>query len=86
MTRDKQEAVGDVARAIGWSLVSPPIDPVHIQRYFGDLKGFGAVDELITIVTGGGTVNAAATGVDFSNALQYGNHRSVTEHFPAIWK
>ena len=30
-----------------------PIDPVHIRRYFGDLKGFRAVDELVTTVTVG---------------------------------
>ena len=41
----------DVARAIGESLVAPPIDPVHMQRYFIHLKGFGAVDELVMIVT-----------------------------------
>ena len=46
MIREKQGVVGDVARLIGGSLVAPPIDPVHIQRYFGGLKGLGAVDEL----------------------------------------
>ena len=36
--REKEGVVGDVARLIGGSLVSPAIDPVHIQRYFRYLK------------------------------------------------
>ena len=80
MMRDKRGVVGDVARTIGVSLVAPPIDPAHIQQYFGYLKGFGAVDELVMIVTGGAPVHAAATGVDLERALQYGNHPSVNEH------
>ena len=61
--------MGDVARAIGGSLVAPSIDPIHIRRYFGDLQAFGAVDALVTIDTGGVPVNAAATGVDLERAL-----------------
>ena len=71
MNRKKQGVLGDVARVIGGFLVVPPIDPVHIQRYFGDLKGFGAVDELVMIVTGGVPVNAVAFGADLECALQY---------------
>ena len=86
MMRDKRGVVGDVARAKGGSLVAPPIDPRHLRRYFGDLKGFGAVDELVTIFTVGVPVNAAATGVNLERALHYGNHRIATEHLPAVWK
>ena len=85
MIRRKQGVVGDVARLIGGSLVAPPIDPVYIQRYFGDLKGFGAVDELVMIGTEGVPVNAVASEADLERALQYGNHSSVTEHLAAIW-
>ena len=85
--RDKRGVVGDVARAIEASLVVPSIDPVHIQRYFGDLKGLGAVDELVRIVTGVvPCTHAAATGADLERALQYGNHPSINEHLPAVWK
>ena len=86
MIREKQEVVADVARLIGGSLIAPPIDPVHIQCYFGGLKGFGAVDELVMIVTGGVMVNAVASGADLERVLQYGNHSSVTENLPAIWE
>ena len=67
-------------------MVAPSIDAVHIRRYLGDLKGFGAVNELVRVVTGGVPVHAAATGADLERALQYGNHPSVNEHLPAVWK
>ena len=57
-----------------------------IQRYFGELKVFGAVDELVSMVTGGVPVNTAATDVDLERALQYGSHLSVIEHLPTILK
>ena len=86
MIREKHGVVGDVARLIRGSLVAPPIDPVHIQRYFGDLKRFEAVNELVVIVTGGEPVNAVASGADMESPFQYGNHSSVTEHLSEIWK
>ena len=43
MMRDNRGVVEDVARAVGGSLVAPLMDPTQIQRYFGDLKSFGAV-------------------------------------------
>ena len=61
MMRDKPGVVGDVHTSIRKYQVGPPIDPIHIQRCFGGLKGFEAVDELVTIVTGGAPVNATAT-------------------------
>ena len=57
---------------------------LHVQRYCGDLKGFRAVDGLVTIVTGGVPVNAAATGVHLERALMYGYSSSATEHLPEI--
>ena len=86
MIRREQKVVGDVARLIGGSLVAPPIDPVHIQHCFGGLKRFRAVDELVMTVTGGVPVNAVASGADLERAIQYGNHSSVTEYLPEIWK
>ena len=65
--------------------MSPPVDAAHIQRYFGDVKGFGAIDELVTIVTKGVPVKAAPRGSRLDRALKYGNHRSAVEHLLAIW-
>ena len=62
LTRQHNGVVGDVARVLGGSLVAPPVEAAQIQRYFGDLKGFGAIDELITVVTGGVPVKAAPRG------------------------
>ena len=83
--RDTLGAVGDVARAIGQSLVAPPIDSVQIRRYFGGFKGFETVDEIVWIVTEGVPVHAAGMGADLERAFQYGNHPSVNEHLPAVW-
>ena len=64
-------AVGDIARASGGSLVSsPPADDAHIQRYFGDVKSFRAIDELVTVVTKGVPVKAAPRGSTLDRALQ----------------
>ena len=40
------------------------------------MKWFGAVDELVRIVTGGVPVHAEATGADLECAIPYGNHPS----------
>ena len=78
--------MGVVARALRGSLVAPPVDPLNIQRYFGDLKGFGTINDLITLVTKGVPVKAAPVGGGLDRALRYGNHRSAAKHLPAIWK
>ena len=56
----------------------------HPSKLHGNLKVFGAVDKLVTIVAGEVSVNAVASGADLERALQYGNQSSVTEHLPAI--
>ena len=66
----KQGVVADVARLIGGSMVALPIDSVQIQRSFGDLKGFGAVDDLVMTVTGGVAVSAVASEADLERALR----------------
>ena len=65
---------------------TPPVDAPQIHRYFDDLKGFSAINNLMTIVTGAVTVKAASVGGGLDRALRYGNHRSAAEHLPAIWE
>ena len=78
--------MGDVVRALGGSLAASPVDATHSQRYFGELKRFGAIDDLITIVTKGVSVKAAPSGAGLPHALHYGNHRNVAEHSPPFWE
>ena len=86
LMHDNGGRIGDVARSLGGFLVTPPVDPQHIRRYFGDLKGFPQIDELLTIVSGGVPVIAPPSRADLNAALQYGNHRSAQAHLPLIWK
>ena len=86
MMRDNRGRVGDVARSLGGILMTPPVDPDYIRRYFGEIKGFPKIDELITIVSGGVPVIAPPTQADLESALRYGNHRSAEEHLPLMGK
>ena len=86
MMCDNRGRVGDAARSLGGILVTPPVDPDYIRRYFGELKGFPKIDELITIVSGGVPVIAPPSQADLENALRYGNHRSAEEHHHLIWE
>ena len=70
MMRDNRGRVGDVARSLGGILVTPPVDPDYIRRYFGELKRFPKIDELITIVSGGVPVIAPPSQADLESALQ----------------
>ena len=83
--RENRGLVKNVVRALRGSLVALPIDPVHVQRYFGDLKGFGAVDELV-MITGGVPGKAAVTDVDLERADRYGSHPCANEHLSTAWK
>ena len=40
--------VGDVAVGLGGTLVSPPLAVDHVEHYFGRVKGFPAITELMT--------------------------------------
>ena len=86
MMRDNRDRVEDVARSLGGILVTPPVDPDYIRRYFVELKGFSKIDELITIVSGGVPVIAPPSHADLESALRYGSHRSAEQHHHLIWK
>lgn len=53
MMTNHQGVVGDVARSLGGSLVTPPVDPSDIKRHFGDLKGFPQIAKLLAMIFGG---------------------------------
>ena len=86
MMRDNRGRVEDVARSLGGILVTPPVDPDYIRRYFGELKGFLKIDKLTTIVSGGVPLIAPPSQEGLESALRYGNHRSAEEHHHLIWE
>ena len=86
MMTNNQGVVGDVARSLGGSLVTPPVDPSDIKSHFGDRKGFPQIGELLTIISGGVPVVTAPAKIDLTAALRHGNHPSAAKHMPLIWK
>ena len=86
MMRDNRGRVGDVVRSLGGILMTPPVDPDYTRRYFGELKGFPKIDEVITIVSGGVPVIAPPPQANLESTLRYGNHRSAEEHLPLVWE
>ena len=82
---DNKGKVGDVARSLGEILVTLPVEPDYIRRYFGELKRFPKIDELITIVPEGVPMIAPPSQADLESALRYGNHRNAEEHLSLIW-
>ena len=67
--------IGDVARAIGGPLVTPPVDPNEVRMYFGGVKSFPQIDQLVDIVSTGVPVGATVTvppsHENLEHALQY---------------
>ena len=79
-------SVGDVAVGIGGTLVSPPFSLSQVEHYFGLIKGFPAITELVDIIKNGVPVKTSVTDLDPTRAMQYGNHSTVAEHMDLVWK
>ena len=79
-------SVGDVAVGIGGTLVSPPFSLSQVEHYFGDIKGFPAITELVDIIKNGVPVKTSVTDLDPTRAMQYGNHSTVAEHMDLVWE
>ena len=45
--------MGDVVVRLGGTLVSPPLSVNQVEHYFGKVKGFPAIAELIDIIKNG---------------------------------
>ena len=78
--------MGDVAVGLGGTLVSPSLAVDHVENYFGGLKGFPALTELIDIMKNGIPVKTAVTDLDHSRAIRYGNHSTMLEHMNLNWE
>ena len=78
--------IGDVARGIGGTLVSPPLNVSDVKRYFGDVKKFPQVDDILRVVQHGVPAETKQSQADLKTALEYGNHRTIQDHLPQIWE
>ena len=61
--------IGDVARGIGGPLVSPPLNVSDVKRYFGDVKQFPQVAELLRVVQHGFHMETEQSQADFKKML-----------------
>ena len=78
--------IGDVARGIGGTLVSPPSNVSDVKRYFGDVKKLPQVDDLLRVLQHGVPAETKQSQADLKTALEYGNHRTIQDHLPQIWE
>ena len=78
--------VGDVAIGIGGTLVLPPLTVDEVKHYFGEVKGFPEISDLVEIIKHGVPAVTSFTPTGPRQALQYGNHSSVQEHRSTAWE
>ena len=60
--------VGNVAVGIGGNLVPPPLSASQAEHYFGNMKGFSAIMELVDIKNGV-SVKTSVTNLDPTRAM-----------------
>jgi len=77
--------LGDVALAIGGTLVSPPLELNDISEYIGDKNGFPQIEKLLELVGEGATARTGSTEANLTSALKYGNNRSIDECLSQVW-
>ena len=77
--------VGGVATGLGGTLVLPPFNVDDVKHYFGKVKGFLGISDLVEITKHGVPVVTSATPTDPRQALQYWNHSSIQEHMSTVW-
>ena len=78
--------IGDVARGIGGTLVSPPLNVSDVKQYFGDVKELPQVDDLLRVLQHGVPAETKQSQANLKTALEYGNHRTIQDHLPQIWE
>ena len=82
----REGRVENVAAGIGGTLVPPPLSVDQLKRYFGDVKAFPEIDELIDITNNGVPVNSTVTNLYPTRALQRSNHIGVRKHMDLVWE
>ena len=66
--------------------MSPPLPVGQVEHYFGNIKGFPAITELVDIIKNGVPVKTSVTNLDPTKALRYGRHNAVVEHIDLVWE
>ena len=77
--------VENVAVGVGGTLVSPPSSVSQVEHYFGNIKGFPAITELVDIKNGV-LVKTLVSNLDLTRAMQCGNYSAVVEHMDLVWE
>lgn len=75
-----------MAKKLGGTLVSPPINLTEVQPHFGDHKRFPKVLELLSILKHGVPVSTEDSKTDLEKSLPYGNHKTIQNHMPLVWE
>lgn len=78
--------LGDVAKGIGGTLVSSPLDVRGVDQCFESMKHFPATDDLLKMIATDALARTVRSEPDLETSLQYGNYSSITEHIPKIWE
>lgn len=81
----REGKVGDVAAGIGGTLVLPPLSVNQVEHYFGKVKGFPDIAELIDIKNDV-PAKTSVTNLNPSGAMRYGNRRTVPHHVDLVWE
>ena len=76
----------DVATRIDGTSVLPPLNVDNAKHYFGEVKGYPGISDVVEILEHGVPVVTSSTPTDPRQALQYGNHSSVQEHSCTVWE
>ena len=65
--------------------MSPPSSVSQVEHYFGNIKGFPAITELVDIKNGV-PVKTLVSNLDLTRAMQCGNYSAVVEHMDLVWE
>lgn len=72
--------VGGKAVGTKGTLVSPSLSVGQVEHYFGDIKGFPAIDTIKNVVP----VKPTVANLEPTKAMQYGNHSTELGHMDSV--
>ena len=78
-----QDSIASFVATVGTSSLAPHIWPDSVRHWFGTIKQFPAITQLLRVLSSGSPV-CVARGGDLNTELDYGNHPSSLPHEGAI--